>query len=287
MIFSLTGDRPAEETAREFLFHLLQEAVEVLGLVEEQPDHVVHELRRSNKRIRGLLRLFRHAMNRDSIRLVDRKVRDAAKCFAEVRDAFVLTEVAIAVRDRAGIEGEEAESVIGELSEVHQSHVQHLSLPALAAEVGCHFGEVIGLVESWKWPTLDPEVFFEGMIQLYRRGRKEFRHVEKTRSEEDFHVLRKRAKYLSFHADWLREGNPIVLADVAEKSAELATLLGDHHDLAVFADRMVELGERHPASRTFSEVAREWQSEIEEDCLTKGADFYRGKPRSRAVEWFG
>jgi CHAD domain-containing protein len=76
-----------------------------------------------------------------------------------------------------------------------------------------------------------------GLERAYRRGRRDLRRVRQDASDEAVHEWRKRVKDLWYQLRLLRNAWPAPLKAASDEAHELSALLGDHHDLAVLAQR--------------------------------------------------
>src|SRR5690349_17569591 len=71
------------------LKRLVRLVASAAGTSAARRDDTVHEVRKSLKRLRALLRLLRHSLGRDEYRRENLALRDAARPLAVVRDAKV------------------------------------------------------------------------------------------------------------------------------------------------------------------------------------------------------
>jgi CHAD domain-containing protein len=72
-----------------------------------------------------------------------------------------------------------------------------------------------------------------GLTRVYRRGRRAMRQAYHDGSAESFHEWRKRVKYLRYQLESLEPIWPELIGAHAGRLDDLGELLGDHNDLAV------------------------------------------------------
>src|SRR3954471_12662774 len=93
MAFRLKRPEEAGRSLREGFAGELGRLVRLVssegGRSAARRDETVHEVRKSLKRLRALLRLLRHALGPDEYRRENRALRDTARPLGEVRDAKV------------------------------------------------------------------------------------------------------------------------------------------------------------------------------------------------------
>jgi CHAD domain-containing protein len=214
-------------------------AVSRLERAGEDPVTAVHEARKHLKKTRALLRLVRPALGRRAYRRENDALRDAGLALSGTRDADVLVETAEQLAERAA--GLLPADVFAQLRE------------ALAAEAAGGRGggvpEPTAVLEALRaaerrvdtWPLQDAdwETPIAGVTRAYARGRAAFAVARAEPTPELLHAWRKRAKDLWYHQRLLAPAWHEVLDAQAEEAHALTELLGDDHDLAVLADRLV------------------------------------------------
>jgi CHAD domain-containing protein len=217
------------------------EIVKALAALD-RPDRAeaVHAVRTRCKKLRGLIRLVRPAF--PAYAEENAAFRDAARAVSGARDARVMqdtydllmAEFAEQVERRA-------------MGSIRRRFTLEYSAHSSEGEIGRGLGEARERLEQARkraadwgfeadgWPALEG-----GLIKTYRRARRAAEQIRSCPSDALFHELRKRIKYHWFHCRLLEGLSPEMMSLRKQAAKRVAGLLGDHHDLAVFAARLAE-----------------------------------------------
>jgi len=209
-------DAEARRLAKEGAARVLA-AIENAAAHEEQREHLIHDARRTLKRLRALVRL----MSGDQA--LAHLLRDAARDLSAARDAAVMLRTFDAIAgDDAGAQRVRAQLVRA------RKKAEQKTVHDPAAKVRA-FAEA---VEDWKlqdgWDAIEP-----GLRRTYRDGRRALRRARENNDAEAVHTVRKRGKDLQYQLALLRDVWPPVIRGYGEATRELGQLLGDDHDLVV------------------------------------------------------
>jgi CHAD domain len=128
------------------------------------------------------------------------------------------------------------------------------------------------------WPLEDDSfgALEPGLRRMYRRGRREWRAMQKNPSVEGLHEWRKRAKELWYDHELLRELWKPVMKAVGDEAHELSDRLGDDHDLATLLHWSRDHAE--PAPELVEAVERR-RSELQAEAFELGARLYADRPK--------
>ena len=128
------------------------------------------------------------------------------------------------------------------------------------------------------WPLEDDSfaALEPGLRRMYRRGRREWRALQKNPSVEGLHEWRKRAKELWYDHELLRELWKPVMKAVGDEAHELSDRLGDDHDLAVCLQWSRDHAE--PAPELVEAVERR-RSDLQAEAFELGARLYADRPK--------
>jgi len=264
----------------------------VAGEVDEDApvEVAVHEARKCCKRIRGLVRLFRPAME-DDYQDINRLTRDAARELSGIRDAHALLatfDILVAthsdqvpeggVSDIRGALVTRAEQATQDVSHNHERVMRASDLLRQARDA------------SMSWPLSDldgdelDEAVIGGVAKTASRGRGRFREVVELDghpSDELLHQWRKRVKYSWYHLSLLEPTAPSLLGAHADTLHDLADVLGDDHDLAVLAHDLREVpdefGERS-AVRPMLVVVDGVRRDLQRRAVALGARIHAEEP---------
>lgn len=285
MEYAFSGKASIGEECRALLLAEGVAAATRLAGFDENRDLTTHEVRKINKRMRGLFLLARPVLDGGEISRANRLVRDAAKRLSDARDAFVLVEscdkLSLHFAKRRAAASFEAvrEALV-------RNHAVRIADPALATQAEAaagDFREACRIVEDWNWDAMTPAIAFSAAVSNYLLGIREYERSRTTRDPHDCHEWRKRAKYLSFHCLLFTYLDPAEIGERAKLAEELASWLGEHHDLAVLEETLSEpgkLGIPAKAADTVIRFSKERRAGIEDAAFERGAIVYRDRPEA-------
>lgn len=268
------------------------------GLMTGPVDGAVHEARKSMKRLRSLLRLIRSEIGDDVYRWENATLRDAARIIAPVRDGVVMVNTVDRIRDR--FEGQIVEEAFGDLRHALVGRAERLRHRVTDDE--SIIPSVIRTLRSARiryasWPIEgdDPITLYgrkpiahsfdsvaAGLGRTYGRGQKEMRVAIEHPTAENFHLWRKRAKYLRHQCEILAPLWPESVGGLAQSLDQLGEWLGDDHDLAVLLRLVADIPELCPDMRERSflaALAQHRRAELQMAAFTLGARIYAEHPR--------
>ncbi len=241
--FSISPEVAVGEECRRILLAETAGAIDALEGFGADPDHAVHETRRHGKRIRALLLLARPiAGGGGAIARANRLVRDAARRLAPARDSLVLAQTLSAILASKGAPrcGETGKTELRRLRRHHRRILDGPDLLARAETAAVEFREASGIFRRWDWARVKPSAVVAAVVANYRAGAELFETSRLTRDPHDCHDWRKRTKYFLFHCRLLSRVVPDPLAELADLAEALGSSLGEHHDIAVLEDALLD-----------------------------------------------
>ena len=248
----------------------------------------IHEARKCFKRLRGLLRLVRPALGKARYKRENVRFRDLGRALSAVRDAQALVET----HDMLG-------EAFGRRVDWRRFQPLRHVLEARAASLAEDRNGLDGRVEeavnvldqaaveipAWPLEGASPDDLAKGLRRTYRRARKGYRRALARHDPAELHEWRKRAKYLRYHHQLLRDLGGKGTRSRHHGFRELSDLLGDHHDLEVlrtFIDRESS-GLDPVAEAELRVLMRQLQDALYRESLELGAAWLDEKPgRARA-----
>ncbi len=222
----------------------LDNSLELLtGEKHESRDETVHEVRKSFKKIRAVLRMVRPAIGEAAYRTENICFRDAARPLTTVRDAKILVETLDAILDHfhehvAGRSFHETrEALQANLRSVRREVLDEQDAPAKIAAIA---KEARPRIKDWsdvpnKWRSLG-----DGVRDVHSRARDAFDTAKQSPSVETLHEWRKQAKYLRYQLEILRPLWPERMEEMADEADRMTELLGDDHDAAVLRQKLAD-----------------------------------------------
>lgn len=215
-----------------------EQADKALASLRHRPEGIpaaVHDARKRCKKIRGVLRLARPALSA-AYAAENARYREAAALLSGLRDADALLETAGRLRARFG--DQVRPRLFDRLEERLQDRRQRQRAAAGDPEELCE--AAAGRIEEGRralaglpFPA-EIEPLAQGLKKTYRRGRDACDTCRNGADADAFHEWRKRVKYHGYHLRLLQAAWPPALKARRKAFEELADLLGDDHDLAVF-----------------------------------------------------
>ncbi len=244
MPYALLIDEPVGEAFPRLARDQLDEAVTALSTLDRKT--AVHEARKSCKRVRSLLRMYRPGLG-SLYKAADREVRDIARLLSGTRDQDVLP---------ATCEGLLNETMKEETRGAVES-TRDLLLSTTNNQDSASFDGVIARLEairvaSQDWRAKRPRrSAADGVKRVYRDGRRIRQKCDLDGPATPWHELRKSVKHHAYHAKLMKKLHPAGRA-YAKPWGRLGELLGREHDLSVLMVRLAEI--THPEGRSLELV---------------------------------
>lgn len=239
----------------------------------------VHDLRKSVKKLRALLRLVRHGM--PDVQPAENVIlRDAARLLSGRRDAAVR----LATYDRL-IGADPAPALLA----LRAHLVAEAAMPAAAPpDLHSLFDALAQRIEGWTLAGSDRRILAEGLADTRARARRAMRDARENPQDEVLHDWRKRAKDHWYQARLFTPVWPEVMRPIVAEADRLGEALGDHHDLGVLSSHISALPEdvvRSDARDLITARARDAQMAIEATAFPLGARLFAGDPEEMADLW--
>ena len=235
MSFSLRAKETVEDGIKRIVNDEIAQAIKDIDNPKLKRAEAVHEVRKSCKKIRSVLRLVRPQFE-DTYQFENVWFRDTAKGLAALRDAEAIVETydsllekftdEIDHRDFAPVRRAltvRRKTLIGETGELNQK----------LEELRARMREAAERVVDWNLKVEEFDGIEGGLVATYRRARKTMAEAYDDPTAENFHEWRKQAKYHGYHMRLLRELWKPVMRSLRTEADELSDFLGDDHNLAV------------------------------------------------------
>lgn len=245
-------------------------------------DDAIHEARKSVKKVRALLRLMRGELGR-TFEIENRRLRDLGRRLAVYRDATVMIETLDQLGSYARDEWSERALAAIRHGLVENKRRQRLG-DRMTNAMGRAQEELLAAADRlgrWRLVLDGPVALAPGMETAYRRGRAGLAAAHRHAQPRRCHDWRKRVKDHWYHLRLL-ENRWNAATRARERSLkELETLLGEHHNLEVLAERLAAEAAwgRTPKE---AEICREFigksQRELRRKALALGQQLYREPP---------
>lgn len=243
----------------------------------------VHEVRKSIKELRALLRLMRASLSSADYERCAITLREAANQLGPARDAHVKLQALGELRGHFEREvkprsfhqlssalSANCRQARAELDRRHGSHTVTRLLNQFARRL-----DSVSLKRSG-WRAIAP-----GLKRTYKNGRDCFHSTREKATPKQFHEWRKRVKDLYYQAGLLRPIWPEQLHAVCAELKQLGQYLGDDHDLFMLVESGAASRRDEHARKdaeTLQALVDERQKRLRAQALAIGERFYAEKP---------
>jgi CHAD domain-containing protein len=232
--------RPRDHTVEQALRRIAREQVDgaMAAIDGKSVDVATHEVRKCCKKVRALMRLVRPAFA--GYDAENAEFRDIARLLSGSRDAKVLLDTFDLLACDApkgsdpGLFAPLREQVAQELARPGQGEI----VDARLERARVLLDDARGRVRDWSLEAEGWDALGEGLDRILRQARKAARIAAEDASAAHYHELRKRMKYHWYHTRLLAPLWPAMMKARVMELSELADLLGLHHDICVFTDRL-------------------------------------------------
>lgn len=269
-LLRLGRDEPIAHAAGRVLSALTDEMLRYLATAEEVGvDVAIHETRRRGKQARAFLRLVRSAIG-DEFGELDRRYQAAGRLLATARDARIVLEAFAEMF----VEGDEAvRSALIERANAEEA-LLFTGADRAVDEVEHTLREAAEQVSELRVGE-DSSAIIEGATASYAAGREAGRVASLSRSPEDFHRWRKRAKDFRHQIAFVWDCEPLAPED-HDRLYELSDLLGVAHDLVVVREHLIEVSTA--SASDLLKAVDDRREVLEGEALALGPQMYARSP---------
>jgi len=297
MAFELKANESVGAGITRNVKNQIEKAIEYLGAKGEpaakrsprggaSEKDAIAEVRKCFKRIRSALRLAREELGEDLYHEENWSFRDAARPLTQVRDARVLVETAERLRQElvhaigAGPFAKIRAGLIANREEVKRRVLdQDKALARVADAATCALVRLSGWgLQRDGWSAVEP-----GLRRVYRQGRRALAVAAESPSVATLHEWRKQAKYLWHELQLLQASWTDREKELVGRTHQLATLLGEDHDLAVLRETLAADPLPYGGHRTLKGVfaiVDQRRGELERQAFALGQEIYKDQPRA-------
>lgn len=259
-----------------------EEAEGALSMVQDEGDlgPRVHAMRKTVKKLRGLLRLVRPVF--PAARAENEVLRDAGRGLSDLRDAAV--QLTTVERLSEGMPEERRARLLRPFREAagHQdAEAAPRLLPAFAAAMASLRDRSEGwALEEDGWDALEP-----GLEATWAAARKGMRAARRDPKPDDLHEWRKRVKDHWYQARLLRPIWPAMMDPHVAAADGLGEILGQVNDLAVLRDRL-EAAQLEEALRSEArDLADLRHAALMGRAIPLGRRLLTGPPEALTARW--
>lgn len=199
----------------------------------------VHEMRKSVKKLRGLLRLVRPAFKR--FKAENTALRDAARGLTVLREADVNLRTLDRLLPETDLAPASATALRAAVAGAHAAHPDAASPSGALAIFGRRMIALRARAQTWHLKADGFGTLAGGLEKTWTQARARMAPALADPSVEAVHEWRKRVKDHWYQARLLSPIWSEAMAAHVAAADRLGEALGDHHDLAVLIDALAHL----------------------------------------------
>jgi CHAD domain-containing protein len=290
MAFELKVNEKVSDGITRNVKNQIEKALRYIGGAEGAPvvtpeKDAIGEVRKCFKRMRAALRMVREELGDDLYHEENWSFRDAARPLTQVRDAVVLVETADQLRQLLlpaigpGAFGKIRAALIVNRQEVRRRVLDEGSGFAAVADAATR---ALAKLSDWKLQRDGWAAVETGLRRVYRQGHHALAIAAENPSVVNLHEWRKQTKYLWHQLQLLDAAWADTEKGFVDRTHQLATLLGEDHDLAVLRETLaadpLTYGGHHILKGAFAVIDRR-RNELERQAFVLGEEIYKDSPR--------
>jgi CHAD domain-containing protein len=244
--FRITNRQTVKENINRILFEQVDHIIDLCESGQQDVHLSVHEIRKSIKRIRAVLRLIREEIGYSTYYRENAAYRDINRSISDLRtyDVLILTLENVQAELSRKLPDGPVEPLIRSIRDQRDE---------MLAEVFSGdetFRELAERVREAKTRIPDLpvrhngfEAFSGGIFRMYRHGKEYLTSATKDHDMHHLHDMRKRTKYLWHQIQIVKPIYPGALGALARSLETITEKLGTYHDLAVLSGYLKKNGE--------------------------------------------
>ena len=283
--FELGEGEPVPAGLERIALGQLDGSIEGLaGEGDADPATVIHEARKSLKRLRALVRLARDELGEHVYRRDKNAFRNSGRRLSGARDSRVLLDTLEAVSERypgrAGLM-----PFRRTLLSQHANAQRRLRADDAPDRVLAELRNARERVPYWPLERAGMDSLAPGFERIYRHGRKAYKSARKDPSTENLHELRKRAKDLWYAAQIVHPAAPKLMTELAKEAHELTDRIGEEHDLALLAESAKSRPDRFSEETSLDDLLgliERRRKQLRKKAMKLAEHVYRRKPKAVA-----
>jgi CHAD domain-containing protein len=240
MGFYLQPEEPAADAIARIIGELLDKAHHELKKPHSGRDAAIHEVRKSMKKLRALLRLIRPVVRKKHFRAADKAVRDFSRRLGGARDSTVVlaTFDALLAYYSDYLNNRTVDPIRESLAKrqwlAMEQHLAAMDSDSLMRDLE-KLEQCFSCLDLGQFTC---ETLLDSAKQSYREGRTALAALHVDPSTEHGHALRKHVKYLWYQMRLLQKADTAMIRQLILELDELGELLGQDHDLALLGDTL-------------------------------------------------
>jgi hypothetical protein len=261
----------------------LRSAIEdALRALRHEPldDESVHAVRKHIKQARAALRLLRESVGERAYRRENRRLRDASRPFARMRDTRITTQTLAALHRPVPAGERPVLQALSARLAIEQHRARRQLEGARLDRVARSLQTAGRVAQSWQKKRVASDAVLSDLKRAYRKARTAAAAARAQRSSESLHEARKQAKYLSSMLEIVRprlDGG----GKARRGALSFAEFLGDDHDLAVLQEKLDTLPDpAHDGGyRLLKKRVEKRRRRLQGKAMREAKRLYRRRPK--------
>lgn len=290
MGFKLNVDETLEDGLRRIAVELVDGAEAALVAAQDAPgdefDTLIHSVRKTCKKMRGLLRLARASLGSKTYRRENTFYRDLSRRLAGARESHVLLTIleALLADPANNLDAAHYTALLGHLRANYEAQTRHMREDgALLAEAVTALAGARERLDGWKLGRKPHKLLRPGLMRIYSRGYEWMRVAHQTPTADNLHEWRKYVKYLWYHLQILEPMWPESVGAHVVALDELGDLLGLDHDYAELKTLLYQLPDLFDDTEPMMAlvyVLESQRAQLQADAWALGARLYAEEPEA-------
>jgi CHAD domain-containing protein len=282
--FSKSQDT-VQDGVRKIATELIDNAIEATKQ-RQNPEPTVHDLRKTCKRLRGLIRVVRPVFA--DYRVENAAFRDAGRKLSHLRDTAVLIQTYDSLLEAYDDQVDRARfaPIRRRLTLQQKRSAGHADIARRLEEFRQAMVDARGRVRRWRLSDDGFDALEPGIAKSYKRARRAMAAASKELSAETVHEWRKQVKDHWYHTRLLEPIWRKQMKTSGVVGRDLGELLGQHHDLDVFQQRLAE-GDMTDAAdlEVLTGLAKRRQQALADEAFRMGARLLAEPPKNLTRRW--
>ena len=258
---------------------LKRECRKAVGFFDEYDDRheLVHEVRKSLKKLRAVLRLVRDDV--DFYKKENIFFRDEGRKISDTRDRTSLLETLDLLYEQFGdrLYKNSFSTIRTKLESKRSEMAEEIALENTLENIRERLEAKLKDIDSWPIKARGFKTFRKGVRRVYKRGRKRGFKAMRKRSPALFHEWRKRVKYLRYQLRVLSPIWPEILDTWEDELHRLSDYLGADRDLFLLSkemDILAEEGHNEKEIHLVQSLIQGQRDELQKHAILLGRKLY-------------
>ena len=229
------------EELSEGILRTLKEQYDHISLQTTIPDEIdnsVHEIRKSLKRIRAILRLIRYDIGEERFIIENLRFRNMARQISRLRDLSVIIKYFADNFESGELIIDENNSInfVHHLNNLRETELKRIVETQTFESIKEQMEIAHSDLNNYDLNNLGPHTIEEGILYVYNQCLKKIRETQLKLDNIPIHELRKRVKYLLNQMILIKDVWPEFFNTYSNSLKHASDLLGDDHNLLEITD---------------------------------------------------